>query len=205
MKYFAYGSNMLTTRLTDRVPSASFVSLATVSGRKLVFHKRSGDKSGKCDIPACDDSSSAVHGVLFEISDSEWDDLDKHEGVGCGYERTDIDVMIGSQNIGAKTYLATTSHIENGLIPYDWYYCLVVAGAREQKLPEDYIKSIASVPCKDDPNPSRKTRLEALDALKAAGTPYSPTCRTSGCYQQTTRHESKTCGQMSVEQDGAPK
>jgi gamma-glutamylcyclotransferase len=50
MLYFAYGSNMLTERLKARVPSTRPISPAILSDYDLRFHKRSTDKSGKCDI-----------------------------------------------------------------------------------------------------------------------------------------------------------
>ena len=55
MLYFAYGSNMCTGRLRQRVPSAAPVRIAKLLNRSLRFHKRSDDRSGKCrrnDPPA---------------------------------------------------------------------------------------------------------------------------------------------------------
>ena len=69
MKYFAYGSNMLTERLTRRVPNARCLGVARVPGRRLAFHKQSVDKSGKCDLPKTGNNSDVAYGVLFDIPD----------------------------------------------------------------------------------------------------------------------------------------
>jgi hypothetical protein len=48
-EYFAYGSNMETARLRERMPSAKPLGVAKLSGHELRFHKRSKDGSGKCN------------------------------------------------------------------------------------------------------------------------------------------------------------
>lgn len=48
VKYFAYGSNMCSGRLSERV-SCTFVAVARLAGHQLRFHKVSKDGSSKCD------------------------------------------------------------------------------------------------------------------------------------------------------------
>jgi hypothetical protein len=69
LKYFAYGSNMLTERLRRRVPSTKPIGPARLDGFELRFHKRGADGSAKCDVVAGGDGS--VHGVLFKICAEE--------------------------------------------------------------------------------------------------------------------------------------
>lgn len=47
MKYFAYGSNMLTERLRARCPSAHPIGTGIAMGFRLNFSKRGEDGSGK--------------------------------------------------------------------------------------------------------------------------------------------------------------
>lgn len=169
MNYFAYGSNMLTTRLVDRVPGASPVAVARVEGRRLAFHKRSSDESGKCDIPKASTPESVVQGVLFDIPEGQIDELDRHEGVGFGYERRVIEVVTEGVVMAAHTYIAMPGYIDASVVPYDWYYCLVVAGAREHGLPAEYIQSIEETAIMVDPFAQRTTRTTALQALEMAG------------------------------------
>ena len=86
MKYFAYGSNMCSLLLKDRVPSAEKYAIAAFKGHVLKFHKISKDGSGKCDAFETKSPEDIVYGVLFEISENEKQDLDSKEGLGDGYE-----------------------------------------------------------------------------------------------------------------------
>jgi hypothetical protein len=47
--YFGYGWNMLSVRLQRRTPSAVLHGRGHVAGRRLTFHKKSDDRSGKGD------------------------------------------------------------------------------------------------------------------------------------------------------------
>ena len=64
--YFAYGSNMSTARLRGRVPSCKPLGVATLPGHALRFHKRSADKSGKCNAFASGNDNSVI-GVPVQL------------------------------------------------------------------------------------------------------------------------------------------
>lgn len=167
MNYFAYGSNMLTERLIKRIGSVNLVGVASIEGRKLAFHKRSEDGSGKCDIPVSKAKGAIVRGVVYEVTEDDLVTLDEFEGVGKGYERVTMEVQMESGPVEAATYVATDSHIEKGLLPYDWYHGLVLAGAMQHGFPKDYIASLAMVEFQPDPDPNRITRKEALAILES--------------------------------------
>jgi hypothetical protein len=118
IRYFAYGSNMLTERLKQRVPNAQPLETACAFGRRLCFHKRSSDLSGKCDIPLTKNDLDIVYGVLFDVPESEVPQLDEAEGVGYGYERTSINVVLADNVLVLATvYLATADAIDSKLVP----------------------------------------------------------------------------------------
>lgn len=150
---FSYGSNMLTSRLQKRCPSACPVGVAELPGYELRWHKRSIDGSGKCDIIKADESSASVFGVLYRIDRDEKRALDKAEGLGKGYAEAEIAVFHGSDLVTAKAYIA--SDTDPTLKPYTWYRALVVAGAREHGLPAEYVARLDSVPADQDPNQKR--------------------------------------------------
>ncbi|MGH6964303.1 MAG: gamma-glutamylcyclotransferase family protein [Phenylobacterium sp.] len=154
--YFAYGSNMSTARLRERMPSCKPLGLATLPGHALRFHKRSVDGSGKCDAFAVDGADSVI-GVLFSFDPTERAALDKAEGLGNGYEHATVTVINGEgRRRKVLTYLATPDHIDDSLKPYGWYKDLVLAGATEHGLPKDYIADcISSVVAMADPNNTR--------------------------------------------------
>ena len=72
--YFAYGSNMPTARLRERMPSCKALGIATLPGHALRFHKRSMDKSGKCNAFATGNDGCVI-GVLFSFDPAERDNL----------------------------------------------------------------------------------------------------------------------------------
>jgi hypothetical protein len=160
--YFAYGSNMSTDRLRERMPSCKPTGIATLSGHVLRFHKRSTDKSGKCNAFASGNDSSVI-GVLFNFDPAERAKLDEAEGVGSGYERAMVTV-INEKGRRRKvlTYLAMPDYIDNSLKPYGWYKDFVLAGAREHDLPPEYIAEyIQSVEAIEDPNKRRDKKQRA--------------------------------------------
>lgn len=166
MKYFAYGSNMLTERLQARVSSAKNPRSLTLPRYRLRFHKKSTDCSGKCNIIATACDCDVVHGVLFEIEDTQICKLDDAEGVGYGYRRDEITVSLCGTESKAFVYVAEKDAIDDALMPYRWYYDLVLSGAEQHTLPCNYVAGLRAIPFTQDPKPNRKARLEALAALQ---------------------------------------
>ncbi|SMD15116.1 gamma-glutamylcyclotransferase family protein [Rhizobium sp. RU36D] len=161
--YFAYGSNMSTARLRERMPRCEPIGIATLPGHTLRFHKRSIDGSGKCNAFKSGYEDSVL-GVLFSFDPAERNKLDKAEGVGSGYVHATVTV-INEKGDRRKvlTYLATTDYIDDTLKPYDWYKDFVVAGAKEHNLPADYVgKYIESVEAVADPNEARGNKQRAI-------------------------------------------
>ncbi|MCG7897133.1 MAG: gamma-glutamylcyclotransferase [Candidatus Thiodiazotropha weberae] len=154
MLYFAYGSNMSSRRLKERVPSARFRFTATLESHDLRFHKRSRDGSAKCDALETRDPQHQVIGVVFEIAQAEKAELDRHEGLGNGYEEKQVTLLTGSDDsITAFTYYAT--HIDSLLKPYSWYKHHVLSGAREHRFPTTYIDRIDRIETITDPTSER--------------------------------------------------
>ncbi|MBT8088370.1 MAG: gamma-glutamylcyclotransferase [Gammaproteobacteria bacterium] len=150
MRYAAYGSNLHPLRLSARIASAKFITTAFLPGRSLHFHKRSKDGSGKCNIVS---GSEGVHVAVYDVSTEDKKILDKIEGVGMGYLQRELDVP----DVGlCASYVAAATHVDNSLLPYDWYRELVLLGARAQRFPEAYIDAIAAIPCREDPDVGRR-------------------------------------------------
>ena len=94
MYYFSYGSNMSTSRMLKRVPSAEVITVGSLNNHKLKFHKVSKDGSSKCNIFETLVSTDVVYGVIYEINESEKASLDHAEGLGLGYEQKLVKVSI---------------------------------------------------------------------------------------------------------------
>ena len=157
---FAYGSNMLTERLRERVPSARPVTIAVLAGHELRWHKVSRDGSGKCDIAETETPLAAVHGVVHEILLTEKPALDQAEGLGNGYAEKQVllDSAIGPLRV--QTYYAT--QIEPSMLPYTWYKALVIAGAKQHGLPQGYVSALEAVVAKVDPDAKRARKNFAI-------------------------------------------
>jgi gamma-glutamylcyclotransferase len=155
LSYFAYGSNMPSARLRARCPSARPLGRAFVAGHELRWHKRSKDGSGQCDLFPVALQEALVHGVLYQIDPSERDALDRAEGYGYGYERMDVVALRDGNAHRAMTYRATDT--DTSLRPYSWYLALVLAGAREHRLPDAYVALLEAVESIEDHDRARHT------------------------------------------------
>jgi cation transport regulator ChaC len=167
--YFGYGSNMLSVRLQRRTPSAVLHGRGHVAGRRLTFHKKSDDRSGKGDAEVTGNSADRVEGVLFWIARVEKQVLDDAEGLGCGYDEAVVDVVTANGTVKAVVYIASAGATDAARRPYHWYKRLVLAGAIEHGLPAATIAAIRAVLSQDDPMPRRRSKLEAEEALAASG------------------------------------
>ncbi|WP_233416917.1 gamma-glutamylcyclotransferase family protein [Halovulum marinum] len=165
--YFAYGSNLLTQRLTARCPGARPLGRATLDGHRVAFAKLSTvDGSGKATIlPA---ARQTAHGVLYALSDGDLATLDLIEGVGHGYHRLDsVAVRLDGAPLAASTYIACAPIAP--INPLDWYLALIVAGARQHGLDAALVARYRRHRFDPDPQHRRPGRLAAVAALTAAG------------------------------------
>ncbi len=153
MRYAAYGSNLHPLRLSRRVATARLLGTAFLPDWSLHFHKRSVDASGKCSIQR---DGAGVHFAVYDISRADKRILDGIEGVGSGYEVVKLEIPGFGE---CFSYTASTSHIDDGLQPYDWYRALVLAGARALDFPGDYVAGIAGTRARRDPDAERHQEM----------------------------------------------
>ena len=166
--YFAYGSNLLSTRLTARCPSARVVGVAVTEGWTVSFTKPGGDGSGKAGLVQHQD---AVHpGVVYELAATEMPVLDRIEGVGHGYARHDdfqVTMLDDGKPVSTATYVPQRH--DHALMPFDWYLALCIAGATENRFDRRVLAAFKSTPFKPDVEHHRPARLAGVEALQAAG------------------------------------
>lgn len=160
--YFAYGSNMLEQRLKDRVESAKFLWNAWIRGYEVRCRKKSGDKSGKADLVKTG-NPDIVHGVVYEFDPADWPALD---GVELGYDRAPIRVHNDTSAFDVTTYLARVEEIDESRVPYTWYMELILCGAEQHGLPEDYRERLGNIHGIPDPKDDRKSRKRAEKQIR---------------------------------------
>ena len=166
--YFAYGSNLLSTRLTARCPSARVVGVAMTAGWTVSFTKPGGDGSGKAGL--IQRQGAVQPGVVYELAADDMPVLDRIEGVGHGYTRhDDFQVtMAGDGNlISTATYMPQRH--DHALIPFDWYLALCIAGATENSFDPQVLRAFQATPFQPDDEDHRPARLAGIEALQAAG------------------------------------
>lgn len=155
MIYFAYGSNMSFKRLSARISTITRLGVGTLHRHDLRFHKVSEkDGSGKCDIFETNDPQHLVIGVVYRIDPLEKPILDKYEGLG--YEIKQLSIEVNGELLSAFAYYAT--HIDQDLKPLHWYKEHVLRGARENALPDHYVRKIEIIDSIDDHDSDRHTR-----------------------------------------------
>ena len=161
INYFAFGSNLSSSRLLQRLPEVTVSGVATLSQHQLCWRKNDLGQSGKCDIDFTGDSEHQVYGVVYLMTREEQLELDRYESEGFGYERKEIGVLnLEGDAIVAFTYYALD--ILDGQKPYHWYKEHVLRGAVEHNFPEHYIESIRSTDSIDDFDPARIQREMAI-------------------------------------------
>lgn len=159
--YFAYGSNLATHRLLQRIPEARIHQVATLQGHRLCFHKNDAGQSGKCDIQATEDHNDIVYGVIYLISPNGKEALDYYEGHGFGYQSKTIEITtLDGDRLEALTYYAIDIDVIQQ--PYHWYKEHVLRGAREHGFPDDYVAMIEEQESIDDDDEERVWRELAI-------------------------------------------
>lgn len=119
-----------------RCPQAEFVGIAKLRGYRFLINSR-----GVATIVS--DDSHTVHGVLWSITKEDEEALDKCEGVKYDTyrkEKMDIESAAGSV-VCALVYVASDSTPGS---PRKNYMERIVAAARREKLPPDYIGELES-------------------------------------------------------------
>ncbi len=141
--YFAYGYNMSTKRLKDRVGEIDVIGKAKLKNYRLTFNKLSDNGSGKANIEPKEGSS--VAGVIFKLTEEQIDILDRWEK---GYIRVKKSVVKFDNNtVIVKIYIANQNKIQGDLKPKCEYLHYLKDGADEHGLSNQYKQFLSSVEC----------------------------------------------------------
>ena len=141
--YFAYGSNLDSTQLRERLGMARVVQAARLPGFTLQCNKVGRDGTAKANIEARTDD--LVWGLVWELDDDALRRLDRFEQ---GYDRLRVSVTLadGSQK-DCVTY--TSVNTDPDLLPSVEYRDRMVRGAREHSLPPSWVERLEALPAGD--------------------------------------------------------
>jgi cation transport regulator ChaC len=131
--YFAYGSNMSRTHMARRCPGAVPIGPARLQGWRFIV-----TLDGFASIvPA---PGAVVHGVLWRLSARDLAALNAYESLDSGlYVRRTFPVRVGGRIVAAMAYVGRESKPGK---PRPGYQRVLVAAAREWRLPEAYVRSL---------------------------------------------------------------
>lgn len=136
--YFAYGSNMNFKQMKKRCKNAQFLCRAYLEGYKFVYDGYSSKREGAvANIIPTNNKNNIVWGGLWLITKEDLEELDKYEGYPYSYDRQRVRVKNEKgEEFEAWVYLRSPK--EPGK-PSESYLKIILEGARDCNLPEDYI------------------------------------------------------------------
>ena len=131
--------------MADWCAEHRFVGPARLDGFRLLFLRRSVRwKAGAADVVP--DDGAATWGALYELSAADLDALDEKEfAPQGGYRRRTVEVEANGERHEAVTY-EVVEKAPHELAPKQEYIDLLVRGAQERGLPEDWITVLRELP-----------------------------------------------------------
>ena len=146
-KYFAYGSNLDLSQMKRRCPEYRLISKGSLSGYRLTFNRfSSGWGGGVADV--IQDQDSKVWGLVFEISDSDLERLDRYEGYNKNqtsmYERWKTVINTPNGQI-SDVWVYTVVEKQNFVQPTLEYLQIIKDAAVRWNFPKDYQQTLELV------------------------------------------------------------
>ncbi len=134
--YFAYGSNLLRSQMSERCPEHRFECLAILADYRFLI----GERGYATIEPSVGDS---VHGVVYQLLPSDEETLDLREGVSLGCYRRDYLTLSGSHGPISNVLVYVDPRVTPGH-PRDGYMGKILSGAEQFQLPSQYQQFLAS-------------------------------------------------------------
>lgn len=133
-RYFAYGSNMDVTQMSQRCSGAVLRGVGKLPGYRFVINT-----GGVATVVP--ESSGTVHGVLWDLTEADEQKLDRYEGVNFGHYRKIIRTVEVAQDhlVPALVYVAADDRPGS---PRAGYLERIVAAAEVHRLPSEYVREL---------------------------------------------------------------
>lgn len=144
MYYFAYGSNLSSDYIRDYTPGATFVMKADLPNYKVEFRHYSENLGGGISS-IVETPGSLVKGVIYEIQESELEELDALESVPEGIYRRDTYFVMGEDGQWHRADLYRVSTPTGPYSPSTSYVDYMIEGAREHGLDAEYVEQLVTL------------------------------------------------------------
>jgi gamma-glutamylcyclotransferase len=156
--YFAYGSNLHRAIFIERRKMQPLdVRWGWLDGYRLCFNIPVGP--GERGVANVEPAPGArICGALYQLTATDFDRLDRTEGVHLElYRRVAVEVFTASaERINAFAY--QSSVVTDGRKPSPRYIGLLVEGARQHGLPDEWISCLEGLPLAVDEREARGAR-----------------------------------------------
>ncbi len=135
-RYFAYCTLLDTEEMRKFCPNASPTVVARLSGYRVAFaHYGMDDPGGGCNLD--EETGHEIYGLVYEMSDEEYDQLDRISGVDRGYyQRVELALVADDGELTASTYIMPNPG--GRFQPTKAYTRPILAGAAALSLPAGY-------------------------------------------------------------------
>lgn len=146
IQYFAYGSNLDRRQMRARCPTSVTTSIGCLRGYRLEFMAYSPPNSavipwngGAANIAPASDSD--VWGLVYRLTAADLISLDRHEGYPALYTRFQSEVETPNGILSSVwAYKLVGRRVP--MAPDKAYLRVILKGAEEVRLPEEYRQSI---------------------------------------------------------------
>lgn len=129
--------------LEERCPGSKFIGLAILDEYCLIYDGFSMEWGGAV-ANIVSSRQDEVWGGLFEITEEDLAKLDTHEGYPKYYNRSLFNVLRPGKKEKIQAWAYYRQEHPTG-IPSRRYLEAVIRGARDCRLPEDYIHSVIDI------------------------------------------------------------
>ncbi len=155
--YFAYGSNMNQEDLdrycqkngNNKIPlNERNPRKAVLKDYELVFNYYSSTRGGgAANIEP--KTGSSVEGVVFDLTEDEFEIIRKKEGAPNYYKEKIVSVYIEGSPVQVYTFQVTEGKKEDVIqFPTQKYINIIIEGAKEFSLSDAWIKKLKKIPVK---------------------------------------------------------
>jgi len=141
--YFAYASNLNQAQMKRWCPASRFVKVACLEGYRFVYDGYSVPWDGAVGN-IVKSETERVWGAVFDITERDRLTLDAFEGYPRHYERLEVEVRDRDGRTDRVMTYGRTGRAAGQ--PHPDYEKVVLDGARECGLPEDYVDKALRVP-----------------------------------------------------------
>lgn len=148
--YFAYGFNLKLESMLQKCHNPIVLGRAKLANHKVSFHGQSVMWDGAVETVVPDEQNE-VWGVLYKLGAYAWDQLDNCEDArldGTGeYFHYPVEV-IDEQGAVRQASIYKKARLGEWESPSTEYLAVILQGAKEQGLPEQYIETLSGIQTK---------------------------------------------------------